>query len=49
MHRNGIASLVCMCVLPAAAQTFTGGGGPIPDDGTWYDFQIPVSGLVPGW
>jgi len=48
MHRNGIASLVCMCVLPAAAQTFTGGGGPIPDDGTWYDFQIPVSGLVPG-
>lgn len=39
-------------VLPAAvlvfstqAQTFTATGGPIPDDGTWYEFEINVSGL----
>jgi hypothetical protein len=27
------------------AQTFTGTGGPIPDDGTWYEFQISAGGL----
>src|SRR5436190_4875016 len=27
------------------SQTFTGGGGLIPDDGTPIDFSLPVSGL----
>ena len=31
--------------LTSAAQTFNGTGGPIPDDGSWFEFEIAVSGL----
>lgn len=41
--------LLSMFVLSAImrAQTFTGPGGPIPDDGSTAFFSCPVSGLVP--
>ncbi len=31
--------------LTSAAQTFTNTGGPIPDDGSWYEFEINVNAL----
>lgn len=41
--------LLSMIVLSPIlrAQTFTGSGGPIPDDGSTIFFSCPVTGLVP--
>jgi hypothetical protein len=46
MRRNVLAFLLLATVV-ANAQTFTGPGGVIPDDGSAFDFPIEVSGLVP--
>ncbi|MCC7503477.1 MAG: CotH kinase family protein [Flavobacteriales bacterium] len=40
-----LASIVLSPIL--RAQTYTGSGGPIPDDGSTAFFSCPVSGLVP--
>jgi subtilisin-like proprotein convertase family protein len=37
--------LLSLLAVSGTAQTFNGGGGPIPDDGNMASFEIPVSGL----
>ncbi len=37
------------CSLPLASQTYTGGGGPIADDGSDNYYPITVSGLSPAF
>lgn len=41
---------LCLSFIPATlfAQTFTGEGGSIPNDGNWLETTIEVNGLVPG-
>jgi subtilisin-like proprotein convertase family protein len=47
MELRQLATLICSLFLPASvlAQTFTGGGGPIPDGGPQVSFPVVVSGL----
>lgn len=41
------AGIMFAAIADSHAQTFTGGGGIITDDGSTIDFIIPVSGLSP--
>ena len=45
--RNRFLLLALMGTCSLNAQTFTGSGGPIPDDGSTIFFSCPVNGLVP--
>ena len=45
MHKYLLSLLLTASTLATQAQTFTGTGGTIPDDGNNVIFEIPVSGL----
>ncbi|MFT3884912.1 MAG: CotH kinase family protein [Flavobacteriales bacterium] len=47
MIRNLTSLLLSLLFTSLYAQTYSGGGGAIPDDGSRLELTIPVSGLVP--
>lgn len=48
MYHRPLGALLLAHFTLAHAQTFSGSGGAIPDDGTSIDFPLSVPGLVPG-